>query len=92
MVYSVNPACVLHWVSFNDEYVVFDETSGQTFQLDLLRAFVLNFLGTECCSFEAILTEASAVSSVEDIPTLSELLKTVLNELCVHGLVEESVE
>ena len=92
MAYSVNPACMLNWVGFNDEYIVFDETSGQTFQLDMLRAFVLNILGTECCSFEAILTEASSVLSVEDLPSLSELFKSVLNEFVVHGLVEESVE
>jgi len=86
--YGVNPKCVLHWVSWDDEYVVFDESSGQTHQLDSVRAFVLNFLGADAHSFEAILTELATVPVLADVPQLLELLKTILNELSTHGLVE----
>lgn len=87
-VYRVHPLSKLHWVNWGDEFVVFCESSGQTHQLDSVRAFVLNFLGADAHSFEAILTELATVPVLADVPQLLELLKTILNEISTHGLVE----
>jgi len=88
MFYIVNLKCVLHWVSWNDEYVVFDESSGQTHLLDPLRAFVLNFLSAGCYPFEVVLTELTAIPALADSLRLSELLKAILSEFGALGLVE----
>lgn len=34
----------LHWASWGDEYVVFDEASGQTHLLDPIKAYILDVL------------------------------------------------
>lgn len=53
----------LHWAGWDDEYVVFDEASGQTHQLDAVRAFVLHTLSEGpqtttdiICAFAELLT------------------------------------
>ena len=40
--YRLNPVARLYWAQWDDAYVVFEETSGQTHEMDALRAFVLN--------------------------------------------------
>jgi len=40
--YWLNPVARLYWAGWDNEYVVFEETSGQTHELDPLRALVLN--------------------------------------------------
>lgn len=82
--YSVN----LQWRCWDDEYVVFDETSGHTHQLDPVRAFVLNFLGTGSYQFEVVLSELTSIPAFVDAPKLSGLLQVILGEFSTHGLVE----
>lgn len=59
--YQIPPVSVLHWVSWGDEYVVFDEASGQTHLLDPIKAFVLEALSdgpTTAVQFSQPLTTA----------------------------------
>lgn len=86
--YQISPSVNLHWRCWGDEYVVFDEASGYTHQLDPVRAFVLNFLGTGFYPFEVVLTELTTIPALVEVPELSELLKVILGEFITHGLVE----
>jgi PqqD family protein of HPr-rel-A system len=79
----------LYWRCWADEYVVFDESSGHTHQLDAMRAFVLDVLAQSPCSFEGVLSELASIPATTELPSLSELLTTFLNEFGAHGLVEE---
>lgn len=88
MLYVINPECVLHWQTWGDEHVVFDESSGQTHQLDSLRAFVLNALETGGRTVEMLLEDLVASTSTADLSNLSSVLITVLTELGSRGLVE----
>ncbi len=85
--YQLRPVVQLHWAAWNDEYVVFDETSGQTHQLDAIRAFVLDLLSESPRYFSDLVAELSqslAVSSSE----ASEMIHPILKEFETVGLVE----
>lgn len=86
--YQLNPAVRLHWASWDDEYVVFDEGSGQTHQMDPVRAFILNMLCDDVQNFQNLLNELSSISSIADTSNLKDLLVKILNELGAQGLVE----
>ncbi|WP_165830823.1 HPr-rel-A system PqqD family peptide chaperone [Rhodoferax ferrireducens] len=86
--YKINPAASLHWASWDDEYVVFDEGSGQTHQMDSVRAFILNTLVEKSRSFNNLVSELTSTSSLADSDQLNDLVEKILNELCTHGLVE----
>jgi PqqD family protein of HPr-rel-A system len=76
----------LHWASWDDEYVVFDERSGQTHQLDALRAYVLHTLSERSKSvdmLDAELTELTPQGAVWD-----KALANILDEFQALGLVE----
>lgn len=89
--YKSRTATKLYWRCWSDEYVVFDETSGHTHQLDPVRAFVLNLLGASPQTFGVILEELSGVPALAEVHQLSDRLLAILNELSTLGLVEEAV-
>lgn len=88
MVYQINMAVVLHWHAVEDEYVVFDETSGQTHQLDPIRAFILNALQEKYLSTQAIFEELCLSLKPDDTSELQALTQEILNEFVSHGLAE----
>lgn len=90
--YKINPATSLHWASWDDEYVVFDEGSGQTHQMDSVRAFILNTLSEKSRNFDDLVSELASIPSLTASGQLNGLIEKVLNELCTHGLVEASNE
>ena len=90
--YQSRAATRLYWQCWNDEYIVFDETSGHTHQLDPVRAFVLNLLSVSSQSFGAILEELLSIPVLTAEHQLSERLTSILNEFITLGLVEEAVQ
>lgn len=88
--YQSRAATKLYWQCWNDEYIVFDETSGHTHQLDPVRAFVLNLLSPSPQTFEAILVELSSVPVLADEHQLPEHLLAILSEFNTLGLVDLS--
>jgi PqqD family protein of HPr-rel-A system len=88
MGYRINKVVKLHWHAINDEYVVFDETSGQTHQLDPIRAFVLNALQEKQLSAQAIFEELCVFLNPDHSADLYALTQEILNELVSHGLAE----
>lgn len=87
-IYRIHPAIRLHWASWDSEYVVFDETSGQTYQLDSVRAFILNTLCEGECTFAKIIAELSIIEDLAKNPDLTQLTNSILRELCANGLSE----
>lgn len=68
--------------------MVFDETSGQTHQLDSVRAFVLNTLCEGDRTAQDIVVELSHISYLAEHVDLLQLTATILGELCSNGLSE----
>ncbi len=83
-----NPLVVLHWRSFEEEFVVFDQLSGITYRFDVLKAFVLDVLA------EGLHSEASLVLQVVEhlgsveAAAIPPLVHNILEELQGTGLVE----
>lgn len=89
--YSINAAVRLHWVELGNEYVVFEETSGQTHQLDAVRAFVLNLLLDQALGVKDIQAELTGAIPSSDNQNIAELANDVLCEFVAYGLVEVTV-
>ena len=90
-VFRLNPVACLHWVGWDDEFVVFEETSGQTHQLDTLRAFVLNAAADGPVQAESLLADLANATpgGVADMGT--ELLTNILEEFETVGLLESAL-
>jgi PqqD family protein of HPr-rel-A system len=88
MGYRINKTVVLHWHALEEDYIVFDETSGQTHQLDAIRAFVLSALQESDLSAQAIFKALDLVIKPEAETTLEVLAQEILNEFVSHGLAE----
>lgn len=86
--HRLRPVCCLHWACWSDEYVVFEEASGQTHQLDPLRAFVLHLLSEEVQTFSGVLQALSVPQLVPHSIHLHAQLKTIFIEFEAAGLLE----
>lgn len=78
----------LLWSSWGDEFVVFDEASGQTHLLDPIKAFVLDTVmdgPLDVLSLTPLLSEALVVPAEVD---LNELIDAALEQLERSQLVE----
>lgn len=90
--YAGNPSIRLHWACWDDEYVVFEETSGQTQKMGPLRAFVLNALAVKAYRLEDIVEELLCVPALAVDSGLLAQLEAVLDELVINGLAEVTIE
>lgn len=86
--FRLNPVAQLHWVGWEDEYVVFEESSGETHQLDAFRAFVLNSAIEGPIQVEGLLADMVSAMPVEDRQTTAQALQSVVEELETVGLLE----
>ena len=89
-IFRVNGVSNLHWTSWDDEFMAFDETSGQTHLMDPLRALVLDALSAEGLSFASALELLEQSAFLAHTPILMDLLATILSEFKAAGLVEVS--
>jgi PqqD family protein of HPr-rel-A system len=81
--------CRLHWIFWDDEYVVFDEGSGDTHLLDVLSGEVLKVL-EQSPGFEQVLTErvAARLGLVLDVH-LQRRVREAIEKFRDAGLVEQ---
>lgn len=79
----------LHWACYSEEYVVFDESSGQTHQLDVLHAFLLQTISEKKQDQQALCEMVSAASFVNGGNDVTNVVQSICNELVFCGLVEE---
>ncbi len=87
-VYSLNSAVRLHWTNWDDELVVFDEISGQTHELDTLRAFVLNAISESPQTIDLLCSQIEEVMRLEYSAEMKVLLAKILEEFETHGLIQ----
>ena len=78
----------MHWATWDDEYVIFDEGSGQTHHVDAVRAFVVNRVLDGECSATNLVDVLANIPHLANSFNVEELVENILNELCSHGLVE----
>ncbi len=88
MSYRQRASTCLHWTCWNDEYVVFDETSGQTNQLDAVRAYVLYLLSESIQTHDSVLQEFSKIPTLAELHNQSVLLTEIFDEFVAAGLAE----
>jgi PqqD family protein of HPr-rel-A system len=90
--YCLRSSGSLHWGAWNDEYVVFDEASGQTHQLDAVRAYVLHLLSEAPKSFSGVSQSLAALPAFPCDSLTNEILAAVFAEFETCGLVEVSAQ
>lgn len=78
----------LQWAGWNDEYVVFDEASGQTHQLDAVRAYVLHLLGERPQSVFEVSLALWALPAFPADSAANEIIGSIFNEFETSGLVK----
>ena len=86
-IFGLNSVVRLNWATWEDEIVIFDETSGQTHHLDTLRAFVLNALSETPQTVSQLFTQIEEASPLEYPDDMRMLLVNILNEFETHGLI-----
>jgi PqqD family protein of HPr-rel-A system len=87
-IWRVQPARSLHWRQFGDEWVVFDEGSGDVHRMDGLSAVVLMCLGEAPCGLADLSPQAAAETDLPEGEELSRTLASVLEKYAALGLIE----
>ena len=86
--YRSNSAPYLHWAAWNDEYVVFDEASGQTHQLDAVRAYILHLVSDRPQTLLDIVHALAELPAAPKDSITSAVVSAILGEFETCGLAE----
>ena len=86
--YRSNSAPYLHWAVWNDEYVVFDEASGQTHQLDAVRAYILHLVSDGPQTLSNVVHALAELPRVPTESVTSAVISAIFSEFETCGLVE----
>ena len=86
--YRVHLSPSLHWAGWSDEYVVFDEASGQTHQLDAVRAYVLHLLSDGSQSPSDVVQALTELPAFPKEAVNATTVAMIFSEFVTCGLVE----
>lgn len=89
MVWQLNALAGLHWHRWEDDWVVYDESSGQTFLTDTVTAAALMVLESGTATLDQLRAEVERDLSPTDLGVLAEQLRDGLEFLASLGLVEQ---
>lgn len=78
----------LHWASWDDEYVVFDEASGQTHLLDPIKAYILDILSDGSANVSQLTLLVEQVSVVPAHMSSHDVVRAALDQLERTQLIE----
>jgi PqqD family protein of HPr-rel-A system len=81
----------LHWVFWDDEYVVFDEGSGDTHLLDFLTAEVLKVLEQSRGDVPALVGRVAARLDLDPDADLERRIREAIERFREAGLVEPAL-
>ena len=81
----------LHWVSWDDEHVVFDEGSGNTHLLDFLTAEVLKVLEQSRGAVPALVGRVAARLDLDPDADLERRIREAVERFREAGLVESTL-
>jgi PqqD family protein of HPr-rel-A system len=84
----LNPLSELSWRCLDDEWVVFDAGSGQTHQLDAVRAAVLTTIESEPVAPHELLPRLQAEFGFSAGTELAKSIDAMLEEFIAIGLLE----
>lgn len=85
--FRINPAGVLHWRKWDDEYVVFNEAAGQTHVLDTLTACVLLCIEGGISDLPALTSDVVTYTALS-ADSVTEALPFVLEQLSGAALID----
>ena len=86
--YRIRPSTHLHWAGWDGEFVVFNEGSGQTHQLDPLRALVLDLLQESPRTWQETLDGVGQALALDAGADAAPALQRMLDEFQRLGLVD----
>jgi PqqD family protein of HPr-rel-A system len=89
-VWRLKPLCLLHWHQFGDEWVAFDDGSGDTHRMDTLSAVALMCLGESPCSLAELGSQVSVETDLPQGEELTRALASVLQTYAGEGLIERA--
>lgn len=85
---SLNRPAALHWLHWDNEFVVFDEASGLTHQLDAQTAHALMCIEDGTTDLEALLAQWHADDS--DLDAKRTALSFIVDQLLRANLIDVS--
>jgi PqqD family protein of HPr-rel-A system len=88
MAWQLNARAALHWQRWDDEWVVFDEGSGQTFLTDAVTAASLLILEAGPVARAELDQEVARALGMDDVTPIEERIGSGLDFLSGLGLVE----
>ena len=91
MLFQINPAVGLHWRHWDPDWIVFDEASGNTHQLDELTACALLCLEEGPLHAESLVTEVAAATRLPE-EAINPALRGAMDQLTRLGLVDNVPE
>jgi len=78
----------LHWISWDDEYVIFDEGSGDTHLLDLMTAEVLRALEQSPGAESALIERVAVRLDIDPDAALERRIREAIQKFREAGLVQ----
>lgn len=87
MRFRTNPASVLQWRQWDDEYVVFNEAAGQTHVLDTLTACVLLFIESGVTDLLTLISDVATHTELS-ADSVTKAMPFVLDQLSQAALVD----
>lgn len=88
MTWVLNPVSGLHWRCWDDEWVVFDQGSGQTHLMNPVQAATLMQFDARPLSFEQLLDRVAADMSTLPHSDLASAVSLAIEQLLGLGLLE----
>lgn len=88
MTWRLNPASSLHWRCWENEWVVFDQGSGQTHLINPVSAAVLTQFGTDQLSLEQLLDKVATDMSLANDSELASAVSLAVEQLLGLDLLE----
>jgi PqqD family protein of HPr-rel-A system len=91
LIWSLNPLSTFSWRRWDDEWVVFDQASGDTHQLAPIAAVMLMCFEREPRDLPALTAEVAAELDLPADDSLSNKAAEIVDQLIHLGLIEPSV-
>lgn len=85
----LNPIAKLEWIRFDDEWVVYNQPSGETVVLDVLSAAGLMALESQSFDWNDLVACVANDLNLFELETLSNLLKERFQSLLAMSWVEK---
>lgn len=86
--WRVRPLCKFHWRQFGDDWVVYDEGSGDTHRLDAVSAVALMCLAEAPLGEGELTQQVAAETDLPEGEELSHAVASVIERFSGMGLIE----